>query len=151
MRWWKYHRLNPYPRRLILRKNPVKPQKKYIPPMNPPGGNLPSVSLPIHSPTDENKAHKNGANVSIFLGHFQKRLTAEQNRFRFRPGFCSIGLSHCSQTDAAFFAARLCRLQNDFTMLMEIWICAAILPYPAPSRRMAMICCFCSSVMMDTS
>lgn len=51
----------------------------------------------------------------------------------------------------AVLAARLCRRQNDFTVLMEIWSRAAILPYPAPSRRRAMICCFCSSVMMDTS
>ena len=47
--------------------------------------------------------------------------------------------------------AELCRRQNDFTVLMETWSCAAILPYPTPSRRKAMICCFCSSVIEDTS
>jgi hypothetical protein len=63
------------------------------------------------------------------------RQESEQNRFRFRPGFWAMGFPHCSQTAPFVLAARLCRRQNDFTVLMEIWSRAAILPYPAPSRR----------------
>lgn len=40
--------------------------------------------------------------------------------YLFRPGFCSTGLPHRSQTDDAVFAARLYRLQKGLTVLMNL-------------------------------
>lgn len=70
--------------------------------------------------------------IQRWLFHHLFRQASQQNRFRFRPGICSIGLPHCSQTNSDFGLARLCRRQNDFTVLMERPNWQAMLPYPAP-------------------